>query len=58
MISALVVYMDGNDAGSGFYKLAQDLGELPSDTVSSRAREQFWIGQIKALYDYYRTHAG
>ena len=26
MISALVIYLDGNDAGSGFYKLAQDLG--------------------------------
>ena len=29
MISALVIYLGGNDAGSGFYKLAQDLGELP-----------------------------
>lgn len=29
MISALVIYLDGDDAASGFYKLAQDLDELP-----------------------------
>lgn len=53
MISALVVYIDGNDAGPGFYKLAQDLGQLPPGTLSSRIREEFWIGQVKALYAYY-----
>jgi hypothetical protein len=57
MISALVIYLDGNDAGSGFYKLAQDLGELPPGALSSRVREQFWIGQVKALYDYYRKRS-
>jgi hypothetical protein len=55
MISALVIYLDGNDAGSGFYKLAQDLGELPPGALSSHVREQFWVGQVKALYAYYRT---
>jgi hypothetical protein len=29
MISALVSYLDANDAGSGFYGYAQDLGMLP-----------------------------
>lgn len=53
MISALVVYIDGNDAGTGFYKLAQDLGELPPGALSSRVKEEFWIGQVKALYAYY-----
>lgn len=53
MISALVVYIDGNDAGTGFYKLAQDLGELPPGVLSSRVKEEFWIGQVKALYAYY-----
>jgi hypothetical protein len=53
MISALVIYLDGNDAGSGFYKLAQDLGELPPGALSSRVKEAFWIGQMKALYAHY-----
>jgi hypothetical protein len=53
MISALVIYLDGNDAGSGFYKFAQDLGELPPDALSARVKEAFWIGQVKALQTYY-----
>jgi hypothetical protein len=53
MISALVLYIDGNDAGPGFYKLAQELGGLPPGTLSPQAKEKFWIGQIKALYAYY-----
>jgi hypothetical protein len=28
MLSALVLYKDGSDAGTGFYTLAQDLGKL------------------------------
>jgi hypothetical protein len=47
MISALVLYIDGNDAGSGFYKHAQELGELPPGTLSSQVKEKFWIGQVK-----------
>lgn len=54
MISALVIYLDGNDAGSGFYKLAQDLGELPPGALSSRVKEEFWVGQVKALHARYR----
>lgn len=53
MISALVIYLGGNDAGTGFYKLAQDLGELPPGALSPRVREQFWIGQLNAIYAYY-----
>ena len=53
MISALVIYLGGNDAGSGFYKLAQDLGALPPGALSSGVREEFWIGQVKALYAHY-----
>ena len=58
MISALVVYLAGNDAGSGFYKLAQDLGELPPGALSARVKEEFWVGQVKALYAYYQMHSG
>ncbi|GAA1658143.1 hypothetical protein ACFQY4_17325 [Catellatospora bangladeshensis] len=52
MISALVIYLNGNDAGSGFYALAQQLGELPQRATAT-AKEEFWIGQVKALYAYY-----
>jgi hypothetical protein len=54
MISALVIYLGGNDAGSGFYKLAQDLGELVPGALSSRVKEEFWVGQAKALHGYYQ----
>jgi hypothetical protein len=53
MISALVIYLDGNDAGSGFYKLAQDLGELPPGALSSQLRDRFWTDQVKKLFKYY-----
>jgi hypothetical protein len=55
MTSALVIYLDGNDAGSGFYNLAQDLGESPPGAPSVRVKEQFWIRQVKALHDYYQN---
>jgi hypothetical protein len=30
MLSALVLYLNGNDPGTGFYALAQDLEMLPA----------------------------
>jgi hypothetical protein len=54
MISALVIYLDGNDAGSGFYKLAQDLGELSPGSLSPNVKETFWIKQLNSIYTYYR----
>jgi hypothetical protein len=52
MISALVTYLDANDAGSGFYAYAQDLGML-SPKASVQQRFDFWIGQVSDLHDYY-----
>jgi hypothetical protein len=52
MISALVIYLGGNDAGTGFYGLAEDMGELPR-RASEDAKLVFWIGQTKKLYAYY-----
>jgi hypothetical protein len=57
MISALVIYLDGNDAGTGFYKLAQNLGELPPGTLSARVKEQFWVNQVKKIHAHYRKHS-
>jgi hypothetical protein len=56
LISALVVYIDGNDPGPGFYKLAQDMGKLKPGALPSHLKEEFWIGQVKALYTYYSKH--
>jgi len=49
MLSALVIYLNGNDAGSGFYALAASLGLSKPGT----SKEAFWIGQLKGLYAYY-----
>lgn len=55
MISALVIYLDGNDAGTGFYKLAQELGELPPGTLSASVKERFWTSQVTGLHKFYRS---
>jgi hypothetical protein len=52
MISALVSYLYANDAGSGFYGYAQDLGMLPRN-ASAMQKLEFWAGQVKALHEYY-----
>lgn len=57
MISALVTYLDANDAGTGFYKLAQELGVL-SPKASAEEKLDFWVGQVNALHQYYSRHSG
>ena len=52
MISALVQYIDANDAGSGFYKLAEQIGLLERG-ASPQARMDFWIKQIVGLQKRY-----
>ncbi|MHC5903915.1 hypothetical protein ACVNF4_08410 [Streptomyces sp. S6] len=50
MLSALVIYLNANDAGSGFYGLAKDLGLL-SLSASKEEREIFWVRQLNGLYE-------
>ena len=50
MISALVHYLGANDAGPGFYTLAQQLGLLPRGS-SAMAKLEFWIGQVNSLHE-------
>lgn len=52
MISALVTYLDANDAGPGFYALAQQLGDL-ARAASASAKFDFWVSQVKALHQHY-----
>ncbi|WP_448638654.1 hypothetical protein [Geodermatophilus sp. URMC 63] len=54
MISALVHYLDQNDAGPGFYTLAADKGLLPR-TANRNARLEFWVRQVAALHELYAT---
>ncbi|MFC7967628.1 hypothetical protein [Streptomyces cinereoruber] len=50
MISALVHYLGANDAGPGFYALAQQLDLLPKGS-SAMAKMEFWIGQVNSLHE-------
>ena len=52
MISALVTYLDANDAGPGFYALAQQLGELPRG-ASSGAKWEFWVWHVRSVHEHY-----
>jgi hypothetical protein len=53
MISALVQYLDANDAGPGFYVLARQLGLLAAGS-SKQAQWDFWWQQVKALHERYQ----
>jgi hypothetical protein len=52
MITALVHYLDANDAGPGFYALATTLGLL-APRASADQRLDFWISQVNAAYTFY-----
>lgn len=52
MISALVLYLDENDAGSGFYGLAQQLGLLRPG-ANKDEKLDFWQDQVKKLQTFY-----
>ena len=53
LISAIVNYLDTNDAGLGFYKLAQDKGLLLRG--QSRARQwEFWATHVGEVFAAYR----
>ncbi|QGV82864.1 hypothetical protein EIZ62_25830 [Streptomyces ficellus] len=49
MLSALVCYLNANNAGPGFYALAQER-ELLGRGASALAREKFWLDQLQELY--------
>ncbi|BBX88387.1 hypothetical protein MBOE_00360 [Mycolicibacterium boenickei] len=52
MLSAIVAYLDRNDAGPGFYRLAIQLGLLPN-TASSDDKLIFWSAQVDAVHNRY-----
>lgn len=56
MLSAIVVYIDRNDAGPGFYKFATQLGLLPS-TATSDDKIAFWSQQVNAVHQQHARPA-
>ena len=53
LISAIVIYLNANDAGTGFYRLAEGLNLLPTGANADQ-RLKSWIAQLNAVYAYYR----
>lgn len=52
MLSAIVAYIDRNDAGPGFYGLAIQLGLLPN-TATADDKLVFWSGQVAEVHKLY-----
>jgi hypothetical protein len=52
MLSAIVAYIDRNDAGPGFYHLAIKLGLL-ANTASADDKLVFWSGQVAKVHARY-----
>lgn len=52
MLSAIVAYIDRNDAGPGFYKLATHLGLLPPSATADD-KLTFWSRQVARVHDHY-----
>lgn len=53
LISAIVNYLGANDAGHGFYELAQAKGLLPRGQSRSRQWE-FWAAHVAEVFSAYR----
>jgi hypothetical protein len=52
LVTAIVIYLHGNDPGSGFYNLAKEKGLLPAN-ASADQRLTFWVDQVKRIKAYY-----
>ncbi len=53
MISSIVIYLGENDAGPGFYKLAEEYGLLRWG-ASADQRLAFWSGEVAATHERYK----
>ena len=55
ILSALVLYLNENAPGPGFFNLAQQMGLLPPG-ASGDSNLAFWADQVTRLYDHYREN--
>jgi hypothetical protein len=53
MLSAIVLDLNENDAGPGFFTKATELGLLATNATRDE-REQFWLDQVRAVQDHYQ----
>lgn len=51
LLSAVAVYKDQTNVGSGFFEIANQLELLTSN--SPRARDQFWLNELRRCWDYH-----
>lgn len=56
MLSAIVAYLNRNDAGPGFYKFANELG-LPPNTATAEDKLDFWSIQVGKVHERYARPA-
>jgi hypothetical protein len=52
LLTSLVIYLNANDAGPGFYALAEHRGFLP-EGAPRLLKEKLWVDQVKASYAAY-----
>lgn len=50
MLSAIVLYHNANDAGSGFYNLAKQKNLIRS----GESKDEFWLRQLKTVYETFQ----
>ena len=49
MISAIVMFLNENGVGDGFYRKAASLGLIASERMSADAKFVFWARQLTAV---------
>ncbi|WP_392424832.1 hypothetical protein [Barrientosiimonas humi] len=57
LVSSIVIYLNDNDAGAGFYRLAVSLGLL-SPKANSAEKLAFWADQVERTHKYYAEKPG
>jgi hypothetical protein len=52
MLSAIVIYLNENDAGLGFYRFATHLGLLKTGATAAQ-KTGFWVSQVQRVHDHF-----
>jgi hypothetical protein len=56
MLSAIVIYLNANDAGPGFYRLASLMDLLPAKP-SKEQKLTFWLRQVQLIHNHYGSRS-
>jgi len=54
LLSAVVIYMDGNGPGRGFFTCAQELGLYKGRNDAEE--EAFWVSELSRVYEFWVNH--